>query len=300
MAKKMDLEQLRASRAKLIDDFMENVLLDMPSTYKGFHYEIILDDIVITDIEDASVVKRGTLAIPEEFTQVSDNPVLHEKLMQLAPKKIEAGTLFKLHGVFNIPSVETIAGEYVTGIGDYAFMSCSSLKNIELPELMAVGNRGFANCRNLRTVNLPRLQAVGAEAFAGCTSLEKFSAENLSLIDYDNPVGVFSGCEHLSDVNIKRAAVLPARTFEGCTSLMSLNLPNVRLIATLALSGCQNLTKLRLDSIVGFKKNSLLNCGLQVLNYGGSPQDFINVKIEDMNELNVFKGVKINYNYKEK
>jgi len=300
MGRTINQEELLAERQKLSDAYFENTLMDIPNIHKGFYYDIIVDDIVITGVADNSVVSRGTLTIPDEFTGVADTEELYNQFLHLAPKKINLGTLTVATHIFNLPSVKTIEGEFTTKIDFEAFKQAKSLEEINCPNLMMIDVRGFAGCNKLEKVNLPSLRVLGNEAFLDCKGLKTFISESYNFVEFNNPEGVFSGCINLSKVDIKRAVVLPDRTFENCKSLKSLDLPSVYLIGKLALANCKSLTTLRLDSIGGFKATSLLNCGLTTLNYGGTEENFASVKIEDETELNVFRNVKINYNYRDK
>ena len=46
--------------------------------------------------------------------------------------------------------------EGVTKIGDYAFESCTSLKNIEIPETVtSIGSTCFGSCTALESITIP-------------------------------------------------------------------------------------------------------------------------------------------------
>lgn len=72
--------------------------------------------------------------------------------------------------------------------GSCLFANCTSVTNIDFPNLVAIGNTTdyseytFANCTGLRTINLPNLREIGTRTrndgspsytFQGCTSLEE-------------------------------------------------------------------------------------------------------------------------------
>ena len=89
----------------------------------------------------------------------------------------------------------------LTEIGDYAFSSCSKLKDLFLPEtVQRVGVSAFDNCTSLRTIHTSdNLQVIGDRAFAGCINLEKlFFPDGVEEIGDQS----FSHCYRLKEVFI--------------------------------------------------------------------------------------------------
>ena len=84
-------------------------------------------------------------------------------------------------------------------IGQYAFLTCTSLSSITLPStVIDIGEEAFNNCRSLREVVLnERLQKIGRAAFFGCTSLS-----SITLPSTVTEIGraAFSGCRSLSSI----------------------------------------------------------------------------------------------------
>ena len=122
----------------------------------------------------------------------------------------------------------------VQGIGDYAFMGCTSLGSITLSNgLSALGNYAFANCRKLTSVTIPSealLDTLGSGLFANCDMLESFvlPANIRRIGDF-----CFKNCVSLTEIitsedpnglgtNLDQIGY---RAFENCTSLQSLTLP---------------------------------------------------------------------------
>lgn len=69
---------------------------------------------------------------------------------------------------------ETYKGLPVTEIATGGFMSCVNLRRVFLSEnVETIGNNAFINCTNLQYVGLPNVETIGANAFAMCTSLKR-------------------------------------------------------------------------------------------------------------------------------
>ena len=83
----------------------------------------------------------------------------------------------------NITVPDIIDAMPVTGIERKAFLSCKTLKEIQLPESVEeIGDWAFAHAESLRTIILPAVVPVrGKELFLGCKRLKEifFGKDNL-------------------------------------------------------------------------------------------------------------------------
>lgn len=100
----------------------------------------------------------------------------------------------------NIPPL--IGGRPVTAIGNNAFLGCSKLKWIRIPDTVkSIGNNAFKDCVSLREGVLSTdLEKIGAFAFSGCVSLKTLVLSNhLKRIEMNS----FRNCRKFSEARIK-------------------------------------------------------------------------------------------------
>ena len=106
-------------------------------------------------------------------------------------------------------------------IADEAFLCCTALERVELPEnLTVIRPSVFYGCKKLRTVRIPEgVVKIGARAFQNCVSLSSVALPN-SLLE------------------------IRGLAFEGCTALETLVVPvSVKEIGTSAFKGVPNVIR---------------------------------------------------------
>ena len=139
---------------------------------------------------------------------------------------------------YSIQSIETNA----TSISMRAFMSCSSLSQVNLPMCSYIGVDAFANCYNLSQVSLPICGHIGAIAFGSCSSLTKISLPMCSYIG----VAAFANCYNLSQVSLPVCSYIGGGAFGYCSSLSQVNLPMCISVWATAFEYCTSLTQVSL------------------------------------------------------
>lgn len=120
-------------------------------------------------------------------------------------------------GTVEIPA--TLGGYPVTAIGMHAFVECTSLKSVSMPESMtSIGNSAFIGCTGLESVKLPAgLKSIGEKAFYSCTSLT-----SVVVPDKVTSIGslAFFGCLKLESITIPAGiTTLDSSFVYGCTNL---------------------------------------------------------------------------------
>ncbi|MDC0067053.1 leucine-rich repeat domain-containing protein [Verrucomicrobia bacterium] len=133
----------------------------------------------------------------------------------------------------------SIEGKSVTAIGKDAFINCSRLTSITIPDsVTSIGQSAFWYCTSLTSITIPNsVTSIGAAAFGHCTSLT-----NITIPDGVTSIGSWA--------------------IRECTSLTSITIPNsVTSIGGYAFYNCYNLLSITIpDSVTSVEKNAFNRC----------------------------------------
>ena len=181
--------------------------------------------------------------------------------------KAEVNRLMTEAASIQIPASITYQDETynITKIGKRAFLECTSLTSIELPDSVTLMDEfAFYGCTSLTNIEIPdSVTVIGYGVFYGCTSLtsieipdsvteigiEAFRETGLTSVKI--PSGItkidvltFALCEELTSIEIPDSVtVIEYGGLNGCTSLTSVVIPaGVTSIGVMALEGCTSLT----------------------------------------------------------
>jgi hypothetical protein len=135
-----------------------------------------------------------------------------------------------------------IAPQTVTTIGDNAFIYCTSLTSVSLPQATAIGDGAFVDCSALTSVSLPQAQTVGAYAFDSCGRLASVNLPQATAIGS----AAFSSCYSLTSVSLPQATAIGDDAFAFCGSLASVSLPQARTVGAYAFDSCDTLTSVHM------------------------------------------------------
>ena len=130
----------------------------------------------------------------------------------------------------------------VTNIGDYAFDSCTRLSSVILPAgLTRIGAWVFYSCNSLTNVPIPSsVTSIGDFAFGCCVSLTA-----IDLPDTVTNIGLFAFqlCSGLAGITIPASLTSLAQgVFSDCSSLTNVTIPDtITNIEYQALDGCASL-----------------------------------------------------------
>ena len=101
----------------------------------------------------------------------------------------------------NCTSLKSIDVSNVIYIGEGAFLGCKSLKDITLNEnLNIINDKTFSNCKSLTNINLgDNIEKISDYAFDSCESLTNITLpNNLNTIG----IGAFKNCKSLKDISL--------------------------------------------------------------------------------------------------
>ena len=134
----------------------------------------------------------------------------------------------------------------VTTIGKEAFLYCSSLTSVTIPDsVTTIGDWAFAYCSSLTSVTIPdRVTTIGVWAFSGCSSLTSATiGEGVTTIG----LYAFYDCSSLTSVIIgDSVTTIEHSAFMGCSSLTSITIPDsVTTIGYGVFGYCSSLTEFR-------------------------------------------------------
>ena len=104
------------------------------------------------------------------------------------------------HG-YNIDIPETLDGYTVTAIGNFAFSSCTYLRNVTIPQsVTSIGKGAFLSCHKLTNVTIPQsVTSIGEYAFEFCDDLTNVTIpEKVKKIEY----GTFASCFSLKSITL--------------------------------------------------------------------------------------------------
>lgn len=185
----------------------------------------------------------------------------------------------------NITSVKF--GSQCSFIGDEAFYSCISLKEINKDNVIETIEEGafystklssvtfkslkningssntfgaFQNCINLSYISIPKCESIGDNAFNSCTSLNEINLSNVTSIgNY-----AFYNCCNLKSVNISKPSI-HNYAFANCSNLSDIYLDNCSEIGDYAFSNCTNLNTINLNECKKIGSGAFYNTNITQL-----------------------------------
>lgn len=126
--------------------------------------------------------------------------------------------------VYEEEIASVVVEEGVNAIGHYAFMSCTALTQVSLPQsLTTIGHSVFEECTALTSVVIPEsVTVMGSSVFERCSSLTDVTLPQR--MD-DDLYGTFKKCSALKSVVVPEGITALSATFSECTALERVTLP---------------------------------------------------------------------------
>ena len=184
-----------------------------------------------------------------------------------------------------IPS--KINGVDVRVVGYGAFMDCTELTSVEIPDgVISISINAFRNCPSLESIKIPEsVSFIGSSAFWGTKYLENFKdidgfviindilykyKEQSNVTDVTIPDNInlicgnaFSDCPNIKNVTISDGVTnIYDRAFEDCISLESVKVPDsVNNIGGFAFSNCTSLKDVTIpNGVIYISRSTFNNC----------------------------------------
>ncbi len=189
----------------------------------------------------------------------------------------------------------------VKEIGNYAFESCSTIREVVLPNSIThIGHHAFNDCENLKKATLPNsLQTIGRDAFAstGLTAIELpeglievgscafLGCKELKSVSIPSSMkyirnSCFSSCWNLENVDFSEGLItIESGAFSTCESLSEINLPqSLEKLEGAAFVNCTGLYSIAIpENVTVVGATAFRGCSwLEVIyNYTGKNLDYL-------------------------
>lgn len=198
-------------------------------------------------------------------------------------------------GVIDIPDTVISGGQpyTVTAIGNSAFKSLSTLKNVSsvfIPATVtSIGRFAFRCCKFLATVTFAegsQLKSIGVSAFSGTEQAHPRFKE-IQIPDSVETIGngAFYECRDLERIALPSALqTLSSVTFYNCTALSEVTFPaSLKTIESSAFSGCRNLSEVKLPASLTAIQSSVFHLciNLKTVSYDGSLEQWSRITADN-------------------
>lgn len=198
-----------------------------------------------TKKEEASTVSDFTQHNTDNLHDANDKVVGTVQFENIGGEGAELYGYVGIHEEHSIKLGDKIgdSGYTVAGIGNSAFLYCTTLKSITLPNTLTyIGEFAFAGCTGLESITIPAsVTSIGKGAFNGCTSLKeiKFEGTELEIIDSY----AFASCTALEKINFPEGLkTIGEFAFYNCEKITSFKAPStLKKVGNLAFEGCKGL-----------------------------------------------------------
>lgn len=212
---------------------------DLEFTQGGISYRVVSG----TDVEVAKLISPtwGTIDVPA--------------------KVINSGTEYNVvrigDGAFSGKGgVEAVnLPDSITSIGNQAFLGCSSIKSLNMTNVITIGNEAFFQCYSLQTLSLPVAETIGSKAFYKC-GLMSVSLPKVKTIGDQ----AFYQMSALTELSLPSAETIGNEAFYNC-EFVKASLASIKTIGEKAFYNCNRLTDLYLgEGLLTIGKNAFGYC----------------------------------------
>ena len=150
----------------------------------------------------------------------------------------------------------------VTNIPDYAFINCSGLTSVTIPNSVeSIAQSAFEGCSGLTSVTIPNsVESIAQSAFAYCPGLTSVTLGN-SVTSIGS--GAFASCSGLTSVTIPNSVTsIGSSAFWRCSNLTSVTIGNsVTSLGNQAFYNCSSLISITIpNSVTSIGNDAFYNC----------------------------------------
>lgn len=117
-------------------------------------------------------------------------------------------------------TISTYENPYLSEVRSHAFLYCSLLTSVNLPQVTSIGDYAFRNCGDLTSIDLPLATTIGNSAFYSCKSLTSIDLPQATTIGSN----AFCYCHSLASINLPQVTTIGSAAFRYCSILLSLYL----------------------------------------------------------------------------
>ena len=189
------------------------------------------------------------------------------------------------YAFFECTDLEYIAAPNVVSVGKCAFQKDNSLKIVDFPSLLSVDKQAFSYCITLSSFNVPNIESIEERALEHTYSLKTLLLEKLSLVGkfafqfsgitfasfpYLQSLGesyctnCFKGCDLLEEIHLASLTTMGIRNSYGALNMLPklrvFDAPKLTSLLRTALSDCNNLEEIHLESVKRLKGFALSRC----------------------------------------
>ena len=248
----------------------------IPDTYKGLPVKEIAST-AFTNCTNLTSVE-----IPASVTTIQDGSY------NVGETVVATSFEGAFAGCSNLESVTFAEGSELSGVGDYAFMYCISLKSIDIPDAATrIGGQAFRNCSSLTSIDIPAgVTSIGGWAFQYCRNLESVTfAEGSHLTSIGS--GAFWNCSSLKSIEIPAWVIsIGYNAFYGCSNLESVSFAEGSQLNSIGFGAfleCSSLKSIEIPAgVTSIGSVAFSDCSnLNMVYYAGSIENWFNIEFED-------------------
>ena len=158
----------------------------------------------------------------------------------------------------------------VTNIGDYAFIGCTDLVSVTIPNsVTTIGRSAFGSCSSLTSVTIPNsVTSIVGAAFSGCDNLKKVTLDCATLLREEHSYGTYGfgffsnafGAQVTHVIIGENCTSIGNGFFNKCENMTEIDIPqSVKFIGNGAFYGCSGLTSVHITDLSAWCNISFRN-----------------------------------------